>query len=91
MNINWKVRLKNKTFIITMSTLVIAFVYQVLAAFDVVPRITEDSLTELVTMVVNVLAMLGVVVDPTTSGISDSDRAMTYETENDVRNTEDDV
>ena len=39
-------------------------------------------------MVVDFLVLLGVVVDPTTKGINDSERALTYLTENDVRNNE---
>ncbi len=41
--------------------------------------------TDLVYMAVNILALLGVVVDPTTEGICDSDRAMTYYTDSDER------
>jgi phi LC3 family holin len=33
---------------------------------------------ELVGLAVNVLALVGVIVDPTTDGVSDSDRAMLY-------------
>ena len=36
-------------------------------------------------MAVNILALLGVVVDPTTKGICDSDRALTYYTDSDER------
>ena len=85
MKINWKARLKNKAFLITFITLIIAFVYQVLGMFDVVPSISEDSLVNFLTILINILATLGVLVDPTTKGLSDSERAMTYYTENDVR------
>lgn len=85
MKINWKARFKNKAFTITFITLIISFVYQMLSLFDVVPSVSEDTLINLVTIVVNVLATLGVVLDPTTEGISDSDRAMTYYTDNDAR------
>ena len=36
-------------------------------------------------MAINLLAVLGVIIDPTTEGISDSDRALTYCTDCDVR------
>ena len=85
MKINWKARFKNKAFIITFATLVIAFVYQVLGMFDVVPSVSEESIVNVLTMAVNLLAMLGVVVDPTTDGINDSDRAMLYFTDYDER------
>lgn len=85
MKINLKARLKNKTFIVTFATLIIAFVYQLLSMFEVVPRVSESTIVNLLGMVVNLLAGLGVIVDPTTDGINDSDRAMTYYTENDAR------
>lgn len=85
MKINWKARFKNKAFIITFITLIVSFVYQMLALFDVVPAVSEDVLVNVITIIVNILATLGVVLDPTTEGISDSDRAMTYYTDNDAR------
>ena len=88
MKINLKVRLKNKMFVLSASALVVSFVYQMLSAFDKVPKITESEITGLITKVVNILAFLGVLVDPTTEGINDSERAMSYCTECDVRKTE---
>lgn len=85
MKINFKARLKNKTFIVSIATLLITFVYQLLSMFEVVPAVSESTVINLLGMVVNLLAGLGVIVDPTTSGINDSERAMTYYTENDVR------
>lgn len=85
MKINWKARFKNRTFLITFITLVIAFVYQVLGLLGVVPSISEDSVVNLFTMLVNILAFVGVVVDPTTDGFNDSDRAMLYYTDYDGR------
>ena len=88
MKINWRARFKNKTFVLTFVTLIIAFVYQILGVFDIVPSISEESIVNVISIVVNFLATLGVLVDPTTDGISDSDRAMTYYTENDERVSE---
>lgn len=85
MKINLKARLKNKTFIVSIATLLITFVYQLLSMFEVVPKVSESMVINLLGMVVNLLAGLGVIVDPTTSGINDSDRAMTYYTEEDAR------
>ena len=79
MKINWKVRLKQPAFWIATIPVVISFVYSVLALLDVVPSITEDSVQNLFIMAVSLLAQLGIVVDPTTKGVSDSDRAMNYE------------
>ena len=76
--INWKARFKNKTFLISFITLILSFVYKVLELFDVVPKITESELFDYISLIINVLSLLGVVVDPTTKGLSDSERALTY-------------
>lgn len=78
MKINFKVRLKNKAFVVGVATLLISFVYKLLAAMDIVPAVSENEILELVGLAVNVLALVGVIVDPTTEGVSDSDRAMLY-------------
>ena len=88
MKINIKARLKNKVFVLSAAALVVSFVYQMLSAFDIVPAITENEVTGLITMVVNILAFLGVIVDPTTEGVNDSERAMTYCTDCDIRKNE---
>lgn len=75
-NLNLKIRLKNKTFIITMMTTIIAFVYQMLAQFEVVPKITQDQTMQVLMLIVNILAGLGILVDPTTDGVKDSERVL---------------
>lgn len=79
MKINWKVRLKQPAFWIATIPVVITFVYSILALVGVVPSITEGAVQNLFLTLVSVLAQLGIVVDPTTKGVSDSDRAMNYE------------
>ena len=88
MKINWKARFKNKAFLITFVTLIITFIYQILGLFGVVPSVSEDTVTNILMIIINFMANLGVIVDPTTPGTSDSDRALTYFTENDVRDSE---
>ena len=78
MKINWKVRFKNKTWLVTFLLAVLAFVYQILGMFDVVPPVTQDMATQLIAAVINILVAVGVVIDPTTAGTSDSEQAMTY-------------
>lgn len=75
-NLNLKIRLKNKTFIITMMTTIIAFVYQMLAQFEIVPKVTQDQTIQVLMLVVNILAGLGILVDPTTDGVKDSERVL---------------
>lgn len=79
MKINWKVRFKNKTWLVTFLVAILAFVYQILGMFDIVPPITQDMATQLVTIVINMLVAVGVVIDPTTAGTSDSEQALTYQ------------
>ena len=79
MKINWKVRFKNKTWLATFLGLIIGFVYNILALFDVFPAITENAVMQIVGEVLTFLGLIGVLVDPTTEGLSDSNRAMNYE------------
>ncbi len=76
--INWKVRFKNKTFLVSMGALVISFVYEVLSMLQIVPAISENEVLQLLYIVINILGVMGVIVDPTTKGIGDSERALTY-------------
>jgi phi LC3 family holin len=78
MKINWKVRFKQPVFITTFTTLVLTFVYNLLAMFEIVPSISQDMVMNVVIAVVQLLAGIGVLVDPTTKGVKDSERAMGY-------------
>ena len=79
MKINWKVRLKNPVFWLTVIPAVIALVYTVLGLLGVVPTISEDTLVNAVTAIISALTTVGVLIDPTTKGVGDSERALTYE------------
>lgn len=78
MKINWKVRAKNPIFWATFIPSVCAFVYMLLSCFDVVPSVSEEVVVNALLTFVTALENLGVLVDPTTVGVSDSERAMTY-------------
>lgn len=78
MNINWKVRIKNPVFWTTVIPAVVSAVYAVLGALGVVAPIAESEVINLAAVIIGVLATLGVLVDPTTKGLSDSHMAMTY-------------
>lgn len=79
MNINWKLRFQNKVTLTAIVLAVIALVYQVLGIFGIVPAVSQDTIVQLAGAVINLLVLLGIVADPTTEGLGDSDRAMTYE------------
>ena len=78
MKINWKVRLKNKVWLGSFCSLIVGFVYSLLALFDVFPAVTQNLVVQLLNQVLTFLGLIGVIVDPTTAGIGDSDRAMGY-------------
>lgn len=81
MQINWLVRLKNKAFWVAIIPALLLLVQTVGATFGLTLDLGEigDKLLAVVNAVFSVLAILGVVVDPTTNGVSDSTQAMTYE------------
>lgn len=79
--INWKVRIKNKSFWLALIPAVLLLIQAVAALFGF--ELDLDFLGERLLTVVNalfiVLTILGVVVDPTTQGVGDSERAMGYD------------
>lgn len=78
--INWKVRIKNKAFWLAMIPAVLLLVQTVAALFGLTLDLGDigDKLLAVVNAVFALLSILGVVVDPTTQGVSDSQRAMEY-------------
>lgn len=81
MNINWKVRIKNKNFWLYLIPAILLLVQVVAAVFGFTLNLGElgDKLLAVVNALFAVLTILGVVTDPTTAGVSDSAQAMTYE------------
>lgn len=79
MNINWKLRLTNKATLLALFSALVVFVAQVATALGVELPVTTEQAMAVATSVLTVLAALGVVVDPTTEGVSDSTRALTYD------------
>lgn len=79
MKINWKVRFKNKVWLGMFLSLIVGFVFNMLAMFDIYPAVTKNQVTEIITQILTFLGLIGVLVDPTTAGIEDSNRAMGYD------------
>lgn len=79
--INWKVRLKNKLFWLSMVPALLLLVQVVAGLFGFSFELEglQAKLLDLINAVFAVLAVLGVVSDPTTEGISDSKLAMSYD------------
>lgn len=80
MNINWTVRLKSKTFWLTVIPALLLLVQVVAAVFGFELQLGElgDKLLAVVNALFAVLSILGIVTDPTTAGVSDSAQALTY-------------
>ena len=78
MKLNWKVRFKNKVWLGSFLSLIVGFVYSMLALFNVFPEVTQSLVLQLMNQVLTFLGLIGVIVDPTTAGIGDSERAMGY-------------
>ena len=78
MKINLKVRFKNPTFLLTFLPTAVAFVYSVIELFGIVPTVDKEKIVTLIATVVTALASIGILVDPTTKGISDSESALMY-------------
>lgn len=69
--INFKLRLKNKATLVAL----ISAVFLMLQQFGLnIPTNIQDA----VNTFVGILVILGIVTDPTTKGIADSERALTY-------------
>lgn len=78
--INWTVRIKNKTFWLAVIPAVLLLVQAVAAVFGITLDLGDigNKLIAVVNAAFGVLVVLGVVVDPTTAGISDSKQARGY-------------
>lgn len=80
MKINWTVRLKNKAFWVAIIPAVLLLAQQICALFGVELNIAglSDQLIAIVGTAFAILALVGIVNDPTVESLSDSAQAMTY-------------
>lgn len=80
MKINWLVRFKNKTFWLSLIPALLLFTQSVAALLGISLDLSDvsDKLIAVIEAAFTVLVILGVVVDPTTSGFGDSEQALTY-------------
>lgn len=79
-SINWQVRIKNKNFWMTFIPAVLLLIQVVAAVFGFTLDLGDlgNRLLDVVNAAFSVLVILGVVNDPTTEGVSDSEQALTY-------------
>ena len=80
MNINWLVRFKNKAFWVSFIPAILLLIQVVAAVFGYTLDLGDlgNKLLSVVNALFSVLALLGIVTDPTTAGVSDSYQAMSY-------------
>lgn len=80
MKINWTVRIKSKSFWLAIIPAVLLLIQVVAAVFGFGLDLGDlgNKLLAVVNAVFAVLAILGIVVDPTTQGVGDSEQALSY-------------
>ena len=78
--INWKVRVRNKQFWVALIPAMIVLIQAVASVFGAEIDLGDigNKLLAVVNAVFVVLSILGIVTDPTTPGVADSERAKTY-------------
>ncbi|MEH7086642.1 phage holin [Neobacillus drentensis] len=87
--INWKVRLRNKNWVIAFVSQIMIVAQMLLAclnSFGIIDFQLTDAIQNGVLTFVNavfvLLSLLGIIQDPTTKGYKDSERALTYKDPN---------
>ena len=80
MKINWLVRIKNKNFWIALIPALLLFIQVVASVFGFTLDLGDmgNKLLAVVNAAFAVLSIMGIVTDPTTKGVSDSEQALTY-------------
>jgi phi LC3 family holin len=84
MKINFKVRMKNKLFWIALVPAMLLLIQSIanLFGYSIELSMIESNLLDVIEAVFMVLGIIGIVADPTTEGLGDSERALTYDTPN---------
>lgn len=75
MKIDWKARFKNRTFWMSAISATVLFVYQILGLFGIVPPVSSDEIIQFGGLALNILVGIGIIVDPSTSGMSDKTKS----------------
>ena len=80
MNINWRIRAKNKNFWIAIIPAILLLIQAIAQVFGFTIDFGKlgNNLLDVVNATFVVLSLLGIVTDPTTQGVSDSTQALLY-------------
>lgn len=78
MKINWKVRVKSKTFWLAMIPILLVLIQQILSWFGIefAKELIENEAMQFVNTAFLLLGILGIVNDPTVPGIADSQNTL---------------
>lgn len=79
MKINWKVRIRHKQFWVSLIALLLVLANQIAGIFGFDITIYNDQVTAISETILSILGLLGIIIDPTTRGVSDSTQALEYE------------
>lgn len=74
--LNFKTRMKNKAFLAALASVIVTAVYQILGLCGVAPAVSQSDVINVISLILTILAGLGVIVDPTTDGVGDSERVL---------------
>ena len=77
--INWKVRLQSGSWWMGIISAVVVAVFAILRIFKVETSVTQDDIMNAATLILMIPAAIGIISDPTTKGVSDSQQALTYD------------
>ncbi len=78
-NINWKVRVQSGAFWVGVIGLILTLLYYIFDLVGFIPAYSQEQVVSVAMMVVQILSFIGIVTDPTTKGVADSEQAMGYE------------
>ncbi len=79
MKINWKVRFRNRLWLWSFLSAVIAMLFGFLSLCGITLHLSQNTVLGILYQVLSILSLLGVLIDPTTQGLNDSQRAMGYQ------------
>jgi len=78
MKINWKVRIRHRQFWVALISAVILLANQVASIFEVDITLISAKIQQSFESILLILALFGIIIDPTTAGAKDSSQAMVY-------------
>lgn len=72
MKFNWRIRFRNRVWLTTLLAVVCTFVFDLLQLFGVQTNVEQEQILQAGAAILSLLSALGVVMDPTTPGVSDA-------------------